>query len=210
MIFADDNTRIIRRAPLSVRVPLAPAAADPPTADEHHPSPPDRRDARRRPRSRPTGYIPRAKPVTVGGASQNAGRPQGGASRRRWSASCRGWATGVIATDLITGWWGTDLLFCVAVGFLAAVSAAATIGGADRAAAAPPDRAAADRGRRGRGAADLREPVRRGRQAARSRVRDCRCFRWLSMRAGAAAGHRVAGAAWAPRAWTPARGCASA
>jgi hypothetical protein len=40
-----------------------------------------------------------------------------------------GWATGVIATNLITGWWGTDLLFCIAVGFLAAVSAAATISG---------------------------------------------------------------------------------
>ncbi len=40
-----------------------------------------------------------------------------------------GWATAVIATDLITGWWGTDLLFCVAVGFLGAISAAATIGG---------------------------------------------------------------------------------
>jgi hypothetical protein len=40
-----------------------------------------------------------------------------------------GWATAVIATDLITGWWRTDQLFCVAVGFLTAVSAAATIGG---------------------------------------------------------------------------------
>ena len=40
-----------------------------------------------------------------------------------------GWATAVIATDLITGWWRTDRLFCVAVGFLTAVSAAATIGG---------------------------------------------------------------------------------
>ena len=40
-----------------------------------------------------------------------------------------GWATGVIATDLIAGWWRTDRLFCVAIGFLAAISAAATIGG---------------------------------------------------------------------------------
>lgn len=40
-----------------------------------------------------------------------------------------GWATAVIATDLIIGWWHTDRLFCVAVGFLAAVSAAAMIGG---------------------------------------------------------------------------------
>ena len=40
-----------------------------------------------------------------------------------------GWATAVIATDLITGWWRSDPLFCVAVGFLTAVSAAASIGG---------------------------------------------------------------------------------
>jgi hypothetical protein len=40
-----------------------------------------------------------------------------------------GWATAVIATDLITGWWRSDQLFCVAVGFLTAVSAAASIAG---------------------------------------------------------------------------------
>ncbi|WP_309226920.1 MULTISPECIES: hypothetical protein [unclassified Mycolicibacterium] len=40
-----------------------------------------------------------------------------------------GWATAVIATSLIAGWWHTDPLFCVAIGFLAAVSAGATIGG---------------------------------------------------------------------------------
>lgn len=40
-----------------------------------------------------------------------------------------GWATAVIATSLIAGWWRTDPLFCVAIGFLAAVSAGATIGG---------------------------------------------------------------------------------
>ncbi|HME46613.1 hypothetical protein [Mycobacterium sp.] len=40
-----------------------------------------------------------------------------------------GWATAVVATDLITGWWKTDRLFCVGVGFLTAVFAASTIGG---------------------------------------------------------------------------------
>ncbi|MGE2734857.1 hypothetical protein [Mycolicibacterium vaccae] len=40
-----------------------------------------------------------------------------------------GWATAVIATDLITGWWGTDPLFCVAMGFLTAISSAANITG---------------------------------------------------------------------------------
>ncbi len=40
-----------------------------------------------------------------------------------------GWATAVIATSLISGWWRSDRLFCVAVAFLTAVSAAALIGG---------------------------------------------------------------------------------
>jgi hypothetical protein len=40
-----------------------------------------------------------------------------------------GWATAVIATSLIGGWWNTDELFCIAIGFLTTVSAAASIGG---------------------------------------------------------------------------------
>ena len=40
-----------------------------------------------------------------------------------------GWATSVVATDLIAGWWRSDRLFCVAVGFLALVFALATISG---------------------------------------------------------------------------------
>ena len=44
-------------------------------------------------------------------------------------AMLSGWATAVIATNLITGWWDTDRLFCVAVGFLALVFAAGTISG---------------------------------------------------------------------------------
>ncbi len=40
-----------------------------------------------------------------------------------------GWATSVVATDLIAGWWGTDRLFCIAVAFLALVFAATTVSG---------------------------------------------------------------------------------
>lgn len=40
-----------------------------------------------------------------------------------------GWATTVVATDLIAGWWQTDRLFCVAIGFLALVFAATTVSG---------------------------------------------------------------------------------
>jgi hypothetical protein len=40
-----------------------------------------------------------------------------------------GWATSVVATDLIAGWWRSDRLFCVAVAFLALIFALATISG---------------------------------------------------------------------------------
>lgn len=40
-----------------------------------------------------------------------------------------GWATSVVATDLIAGWWATDRLFCIAVAFLAIVFASTTISG---------------------------------------------------------------------------------
>lgn len=40
-----------------------------------------------------------------------------------------GWTTSVVATDLISGWWDTDRLFCAAVGFLALVFATGTISG---------------------------------------------------------------------------------
>lgn len=40
-----------------------------------------------------------------------------------------GWATSVVATDLIAGWWRTDRLFCIAVAFLALVFATTTVSG---------------------------------------------------------------------------------
>ncbi len=40
-----------------------------------------------------------------------------------------GWATSVVATDLIAGWWHTDRLFCTAVAFLALVFAGTTVSG---------------------------------------------------------------------------------
>lgn len=35
----------------------------------------------------------------------------------------------MVATDLIAGWWRSDRLFCIAVGFLALVFAATTVSG---------------------------------------------------------------------------------
>jgi hypothetical protein len=73
-----------------------------------------------------TTYIPRAKPTSIRG--RTAARPKA-ASATAVFAILSGWATGVIATDLITGWWASDRLFCVAVGFLTLVSAGALISG---------------------------------------------------------------------------------
>jgi len=71
----------------------------------------------------PTSLVPAPTPGPAAGPSPN------GAIAAAVAAICSGWATAVIATDLITGWWATDRLFCVAVGFLAAVSSAALICG---------------------------------------------------------------------------------
>ena len=70
-------------------------------------------------------YIPRARPVTVAPSRPNPKT----AILTTVVTILSGWATAVIATDLITGWWQSDRLFCVAVGFLTAVSAAASIAG---------------------------------------------------------------------------------
>jgi hypothetical protein len=75
-----------------------------------------------------TRYIPRARPVSVGPAHSARAKPTAAIATAIAAILC-GWATAVIATDLITGWWRSDRLFCVAIGFLTAVSAAALISG---------------------------------------------------------------------------------
>jgi hypothetical protein len=75
-----------------------------------------------------TTYIPRARPVAVGAPRTARAKPTAAIATAIAAILC-GWATAVIATDLITGWWRSDRLFCVAIGFLTAVSSAALIGG---------------------------------------------------------------------------------
>jgi hypothetical protein len=75
-----------------------------------------------------TSYIPRARPVVVGTPHRSRANPRA-AIATVIASILSGWATAVIATDLITGWWRSDRLFCVAIGFLTAVSAAALISG---------------------------------------------------------------------------------
>jgi hypothetical protein len=85
---------------------------------------PDARTFLRSPDNPEATYPPRATPEVV--------RPRpspGAASATATLAIISGWATAVIATSLITNWWRTDELFCIAIGFLTAVSASATIGG---------------------------------------------------------------------------------
>ncbi len=76
----------------------------------------------------PTAYLPRARPTAVEPSGPRRATPQS-AIATTIAAILSGWATAVIATDLITGWWQSDPLFCVAVAFLTAISAAALIAG---------------------------------------------------------------------------------
>lgn len=108
---SDSRTRIIRRAPTGP-IPITP---DSPTTHFSPQSAPDRAGSR----VGRTGY---------------AGVPPLEPTDRTAVAACAvsiisGWATSVVATDLIAGWWRTDRLFCIAVAFLALVFAGTTVSG---------------------------------------------------------------------------------
>jgi hypothetical protein len=121
----EPQTGIIRRAPTGP-IPTAPddsppqAGGAPSTAYIPRPVQDDA----------PTGLIRRATPVQVPARGVPEQVPVAKTAVAAAAVSIvSGWATSVIATDLITGWWGSDLLFCVALGFLTAVFGVATIGG---------------------------------------------------------------------------------
>ena len=108
---SDSKTRIIRRAPTGP-VPIAPES--------------------------PTTHIPPQPPpypgASRGGRRATFGTPANEPSDRTAVAACAvsilsGWATSVVATDLIAGWWRSDRLFCIAVAFLALVFATTTVSG---------------------------------------------------------------------------------
>lgn len=103
------QTRIIRRAP---------TAPIPQIADDAHTT-----YISRQPPS--AGYLaPGQRPGMVSVEPSNATAVAAAAV-----TIVSGWATSVVATDLIAGWWKSDRLFCVAVAFLALVFALATISG---------------------------------------------------------------------------------
>ncbi|BBX72233.1 hypothetical protein H7H78_17320 [Mycobacterium shinjukuense] len=104
----EPRTRIIRRAPTG---PL-PAIS---TAKTTQPSRPE-----------PATKIIRRAPL----AGAPTDRPSPGTAVAACAVSIvSGWTTSVVATDLITGWWRSDRLFCLAVGFLAVVFGIATVSG---------------------------------------------------------------------------------
>jgi len=98
----DARTGIIRRVPTGA-IPVAPPTTVVPQADESA-----------------TGLLRPIKPEPAG---------PGTAVAACVVAMISAWATLVLATSLITGWWSTDRLFCAAVAFLALVFAAATATG---------------------------------------------------------------------------------
>lgn len=109
----DARTGIIRRAPTG---PMPKPADDAPTTFVPRPSSVDPA----------TGII--RPPRRIGAPAHRT--PSGATAIAAASVSIvNGWATAVVATDLITGWWRTDRLFCVGVGFLSAVCAASIIAG---------------------------------------------------------------------------------
>jgi hypothetical protein len=103
------ETRIIRRAPTGAM----PVVEDTRTA--HIP---------RQPPPPPGPFAPNPYPTQTGF------QPSGATAIAASAVSIiSGWATSVVATELIAGWWRSDRLFCVAVAFLAFVFALATVGG---------------------------------------------------------------------------------
>jgi hypothetical protein len=107
---SESRTRIIRRAPTG---PIPTPQATPTTQIPRQV--PDQDSTRAAPRS--SVVLPTHEPSSPTAVAACA------------VAIVSGWATSVVATDLIAGWWRTDRLFCIAVAFLALVFAAATITG---------------------------------------------------------------------------------
>ena len=106
----EQRTRIIRRAPTGPLPVVEPAGE--PTVDP------------------PTAHVSLEDPTR---AAPGPGTPAEGSDRTAVGACAvsivSGWATSVVATDLVTGWWRLNHLFCIAVAFLALVFAVSTVSG---------------------------------------------------------------------------------
>jgi hypothetical protein len=123
---SDPHTSIIRRHPTGA-IPVADDATQMvghPDATEMLGQP----ETQLAPSEGQTGYLPRARPTAVPPTHPTAANPRP-AMATAVLAILTGWTTAVIATDLVAGWWRTDRLFCVAVGFLTAIAASALVAG---------------------------------------------------------------------------------
>lgn len=109
---AESRTRIIRRAPTGP-IPSIPESPTTHLPQQAAPEPESTRAAAHT--SLPSRVVDEPTPRTVVAAAA--------------VSIVSGWATSVVATDLVTGWWRTDRLFCIAIGFLALVFAATTVAG---------------------------------------------------------------------------------
>lgn len=111
------HTRIIRRAPTTPPLPVADQA---------------RTQVSRTPPGQPPGGVSQqGEPRGYGGPLQTGTDEPSSRTAVATAAVAivDGWATSVVATDLIAGWWRSDRLFCVAVGFLGLVFAITTVYG---------------------------------------------------------------------------------
>jgi hypothetical protein len=133
----EPRTGIIRRAPTGP-IPQMPQPDSPTTNIPRPPveDAPTRRVTMRgaSPEEEPdrqTALIRRATPVAV--PARPGAVVDVATGRTAIAASAvsiaSGWTTAVVATDLITGWWHTDRLFCLAVGFLTLLFALSSIAG---------------------------------------------------------------------------------
>jgi len=131
----DAKTGIIRRVPAAGAPPTTniPRADAPATTNIPQANPADPAATTNIPIAEDnfTGLIeaPRSFDAPTPGAKAPAEPTSKTAVAACVMAMVSGWGTSVVATDLITGWWDTDRLFCAAVGFLALVFAASTITG---------------------------------------------------------------------------------
>jgi hypothetical protein len=126
----DTRTGIIRRHPFGASdEPLARRAedTDEPLSDDTRTSIIRRQPASLEPPDESATGIIRPEPLRIPGLPPPPRAVTAVAASAVSIVS--GWATSVVATGLITGWWRTDRLFCVGVGFLTAVFGAATIAG---------------------------------------------------------------------------------
>jgi hypothetical protein len=108
---SESRTRIIRRAPTGP-IPTIPTT---PTTQIPRQVQPDQDATHAAPRS--SVPLPVEEPSSATAVAACA------------VSIISGWATSVVATDLIAGWWRTDRAFCIAVAFLALVFATTTISG---------------------------------------------------------------------------------